>query len=488
VKTALALLFSLATCMLTQGGQPNIVFILLDDLGKEWVSCYGAEGIKTPNIDRLAETGMKFNNAYSMPQCTPSRVCFMTGQYPWRSGWVNHWDAPRWGGGYFDWKRNPSIARTLKKADYATVAAGKWQLNDFRTHPDAMKLHGFDDWCMWTGAEGTNDKEHVKVSSKRYWDPYIHTREGSKTYEGQFGPDIYHRFVLDFITTNKGRPFFVYYPMALPHGPFVHTPLEPDAKTKAEKFAAMVRYADHLLGGLVAHLESLGIRENTIIVWTTDNGTSGSLKNRMNGRLVKGGKTKTTENGVNAPFIVNGPGMVPAGVESNALIDFTDMHATFSDMAGAEPEPGYVYDGVSLKEVFSGRKKESDRDWILAMGSHSARMTDVGVENVYYFRDRVVREGRFKLFVGTDRKPVKLVDLANDLEEQNNVSGNPEYAEVLARLSQVIDGLPEMDNDPNYQRLDPQDWWKKGEHASKIHKNGHPANTDESKMIRRKKK
>ena len=84
--------------------RPNILFIMVDDLGKEWISCYGAEDIRTPNIDALAKTGMQFENAYSMPQCTPSRAALLTGQYPWRTGWVNHWDVPRWGVGYFDWK------------------------------------------------------------------------------------------------------------------------------------------------------------------------------------------------------------------------------------------------------------------------------------------------------------------------------------------------------------------------------------------------
>ncbi|MBT5168049.1 MAG: sulfatase-like hydrolase/transferase, partial [Opitutales bacterium] len=89
--------------------KPNVVFILVDDLGKEWVSAYGADNVVTPNIDALAATGMKFSNAYVMPQCTPTRLSFMTGQYPYRHGWVNHWDVPRWGGGCsYDWKRNPS--------------------------------------------------------------------------------------------------------------------------------------------------------------------------------------------------------------------------------------------------------------------------------------------------------------------------------------------------------------------------------------------
>jgi len=126
--------------------KPNIIFVLLDDLGKEWIECYGAENIKTPRINQLAAEGLKFDNAYSMPQCTPSRVAFMTGQYPYRSGWVNHWDSPRWGAGYYDWNKNPSIARTMQSVGYTTAVAGKWQLNDFRIHPDAMVKHGFDDY------------------------------------------------------------------------------------------------------------------------------------------------------------------------------------------------------------------------------------------------------------------------------------------------------------------------------------------------------
>lgn len=95
--------------------KPNIVFVLLDDLGKEWVSCYGAKDIETPHFDQLAKQGIRFDNFYSMPQCTPTRVAFMTGQYPFRNGWVNHWDVPRWGGGcHFDWKKNPSVARVTR--------------------------------------------------------------------------------------------------------------------------------------------------------------------------------------------------------------------------------------------------------------------------------------------------------------------------------------------------------------------------------------
>ena len=135
--------------------RPNIVFILLDDLGKEWISAYGAEDIRTPHLDALAAGGTKFENFYVMPQCTPTRLSFLTGQYPFRHGWVNHWDVPRWGGGaHYDWKRNPSIARTLRAAGYRTAVAGKWQINDFRVQPEAMRELGFDAYCMWTGGQG----------------------------------------------------------------------------------------------------------------------------------------------------------------------------------------------------------------------------------------------------------------------------------------------------------------------------------------------
>jgi len=459
--------------------KPNIIFVLLDDLGKEWIGCYGAEGIETPRIDELAAGGMRFNNAYSMPQCTPSRACFLTGQYPFRNGWVNHWDVPRWGVGYFDWQKNPSIGRVMKSAGYKTAAAGKWQINDFREHPEAMVKHGFDEYCMWTGGETNPDsEEHTRASDERYWDPYIHTKEGSKTYKGQFGPDIYNQFLLDFITENKDEPFFIYYPLALPHTPFTTTPLEPDVTGKYDMHKAMVRYCDHLTGRLMDHLDELGIRDNTIIIWTCDNGTSKGLVNVMNGRDVRGGKTLTTENGVNTPFIVNGPGIVPAGVVSDALVDFSDMLPTFAEFGGATPEAGYVYDGISAKDLFTGKEKDSGRTWNMAMGSHAGVSTDLGIENIYYFRDRVIREERYKLFVGTDRKPEKLVDVINDPAEKMNLIDNPEYASIVARLYKPIEFMPETDNDPSYTVIPDYPVYRDNGKRSKLHKIGHPDNPE----------
>ncbi len=195
--TSILLLLFLLGCQSESAKEtrPNILFILVDDLGNEWVNCYGATDIQTPNIDQLAASGQKFHNVYSMPQCTPSRLTFLTGQYPFRHGWVNHWDVPRWGGGaHYDEQLNPSLGKEMKKA--------------------------------------------------RYQNPYIYTNSGSKTYQDEFGPDIFQNFVIDFIKRPKEKPFFIYYPIVLPHTPFVETPVEKGVDNLS-RFKAMVRYVDN---------------------------------------------------------------------------------------------------------------------------------------------------------------------------------------------------------------------------------------------------
>ena len=139
------------------GRRPNFVFVLADDLGPEWIGCYGGEEAETPRIDRLAAEGLRYAQAWSMPKCTPTRVTLLTGQYPFRHGWVNHWDVPRWGGGvHFDAGRHETFARVLRDAGYRTAVAGKWQIDDFREEPDDLARHGFEASCVWTGYEDGN--------------------------------------------------------------------------------------------------------------------------------------------------------------------------------------------------------------------------------------------------------------------------------------------------------------------------------------------
>jgi len=436
---------------------PNILLIMVDDLGKEWIGCYGAEGIQTPNIDALAEGGMRFENAWCMPQCTPTRVTLLTGQYPFRHGWTNHWDVPRWGAKcHFDPKLNNSYALILRKAGYATCAAGKWQIDDFRVEPRAMDEAGFDEWCMWTGYETGN-----RPSGKRYWDAYINTPEGSKTYEGKFGPDVYCDYLIDFMGRHRDTPMLLYLPMALTHNPLTTTPDEPDAP-KGQRHQAMVRYTDKLVGKLVEELDRLGIRDRTIVIFTTDNGTGGK-SNTRNGHVVRGSKMKMNEAGTAMPFIVNCPGRVPAGVVTNALTDFTDILPTFAELAGAELPDEHVVDGHSIAKLITGKAKDSPRDWIMSMGGGPATLRDGRVAPKRAYDDRVVRDKRFKLWIGTGRKPNRLFDMIADPWEQNNLlrSTDPEVIAARKKLEAVAAGFPEQDAWPRYHENPPQKWDRK---------------------------
>ena len=448
----------LARAGASERSRPNILFIMVDDLGKEWLSCYGGEGIETPRIDALARGGMTFTSAYSMPQCTPSRVTLLTGQYPWRTGWVNHWDVPRWGVGYFDPARYTTVANQLRKAGYATAAAGKWQINDFRVMPDAMRRHGFDDWCLWTGYETGNPP-----SGERYWDPYINTPEGSRTYEDRFGPDVYADRLIDFAKQHRDEPMFLYFPMCLTHGPLVHTPDEPDVTQPLAKHKAMVRYTDTLVGRLVDALDELGIRERTIVIFTTDNGSSRGITGTRNGHKVRGGKGRKSEAGVCAPFIVNGPGLVPAGVETDALTDFTDLLPTFCDLAGAPLPDDTTLDGVSIAPLLLGKAKDSRREWIMAMGHGPAKLDEQGVRGEHDYASRVIRDKRYKVWVDTDRKIERLHDLQTDPWEQTNLIDSTDPAHVTARrrFQRIVDTMPDKDARPKYRPRPPQPWDKR---------------------------
>ncbi len=437
-------------------GVPNIILILVDDLGKEWISCYGGEGIETPNIDRLAAGGMRFENAWCMPQCTPTRVTLLTGQYPFRHGWTNHWDVPRWGCGcHFDPRCNASFARLLRQAGYATAVAGKWQIDDFRVEPSALDEAGFDAWCMWTGYENGNPP-----SANRYGDPYIFTGTQSRTHHERFGPDVYCDFLIDFLRSHSEQPMLLYYAMCLTHTPLVATPDEPHVEGKLARHKAMVRYADKLVSRLVDALDKQGLREKTIVVFTTDNGTTGAIRGVRRGKEVRGAKARMVEAGTAVPFIVNGPGRVPAGVVTEALVDFSDILPTFAQLTGTRPNDRFPVDGQSFAPLILGKAQDSPREWILSMGGHPAAYRQGRVVPAQRYDDRVIRDKRWKLWVGSDRQPSKLFDMNNDPWETENLldSGTPAARAAQQKLWAAIEKIPAADAAPRYYPNPAQDW------------------------------
>jgi arylsulfatase A-like enzyme len=321
-----------------------------------------------------------------------------------------------------------------------------------------MKKHGFDDWCMWTGHETGN-----KASAKRYWNAYINTPQGSKTYTGKFGPDVYIDYLISFMTEHKDQPMMLYFPMALTHGPLTTTPAEPDVEDSKERFKAMIRYTDLLVGRICKALDKLKIRDQTIIIFTTDNGSPGGFTGTLKGRKIRGGKAKKTENGVCAPFIVNCPGLVPQGVVTDTLTDFTDLLPTFVELGSAKIPKDLKIDGVSIAPVLLGKAKDSNRQWIMALGHGPARLDEKGVRGQVDYAERVIRNKRHKVWVNEQRKITQLYDLISDPFEQNNLitSAKPEHLAAIKKFQAVVDSMPEKDARPGYTPRKDNPWDKK---------------------------
>ncbi|MAW61486.1 MAG: hypothetical protein CMJ94_11715 [Planctomycetes bacterium] len=438
--------------------RPNILLIMVDDLGPEWISASGGD-FPTPNIDRIAQEGTRFVNAYSMPKCTPTRVTLLTGQYPFRHGWVNHWDVPRWGAGcHLDPALNPSWTQALRQVGYRTAIAGKWQLNDFRVQPDILEAHGFDDWCMWTGGEGNNPQ-----SNERYHTPYVHTRAGSRLYKGRFGPDLFTDFLIDFMRENREHPMLLYYPMALTHTPLVATPLDPDATTAMERHRAMVRYADQLVGRLLDELDELDLAHQTLVIFTTDNGTARGIDGTLAGRPVAGGKGLMVEAGCRAPFFTRWVGQVSPNRKVPALVDFTDIFPTMLELAGAPMPEGHLVDGVSFVDPLLGFGGQGQRKWMMSMGGRTAHLREGRVRPELPYAPRVLRTTDYKLWVDANGQPERLHHLPSDPDEAVNLLDGAEgkAKAALDLLMGVVAQFPATDAIPRYTPLPAQPWDKK---------------------------
>lgn len=403
---------------------PNILLVLLDNVGQDWFGCYGSVEGQTPEIDKLAETGVRFRHCYVMPLCSTSRHVFLTGRYPFRTGWSIHHDAAIYGGGYFDWNREITFARVLRSAGYATAIAGKWQINNLFDQPDALKSHGFDEHCVFP--EGPRGHP---AHTQRYWDPYI-LRSGRRVEtQGRFGPRLFTDSLIDFMRRSRDRPFLAFYSAVLTHLPATTTPLnETEDLTEREKLAGMVRYADHCVGRLVAALDELGLSESTIVLITTDNGTPAVFGGRVRGRVFRAAADTMVEGdmkegSIDVPLVASCPALIPGGRVSDALIDASDVFPTLVELAGAKRPEGVAIDGKSFAGVLRGDPDTPPREWIFSQYAHK----------------RVVRNDRYKL-----RSDGRFHDLLRDpLEERDlSKSSDPEISAQRERLQRVLDSFP----------------------------------------------
>jgi len=319
--------------------RPNIILILADDMGVETVNAYGGEYF-TPNLDRMAKQGLRFDNAHAMPLCSPSRTRLMTGVENHRNYEAFAYLAPG----------QVTFGNVLRDAGYATGIVGKWQLsgNGFDGRKGITpEQAGFEESALW-------QLKALDAKGSRYWGPTRVVNGKTRIDEEGFGPDRDQAFALDFIERHRDRPFFLYYPMVLVHDPFVPTPDSMSSKSEKDRFAGMMTYMDTQVGALLARLEALGLDENTIVVFTADNGTNRKITSTRNGTEVRGGKGLPTLTGTHVPMIVRAPGRVAAGSITPALFDFLDFVPTFAEFAGAKLKPGAV-DGVSQAAVIAGK-------------------------------------------------------------------------------------------------------------------------------------
>lgn len=340
--------------------RPNIILIVADDVGRDWVSCYGAKH-QTPNIDRLAKQGVRYETAWSTPVSTPTRVTLLTGQYPFRHGWTRHYDVLQSGGDGLSWTKFTTIGRVLRDAGYATAIGGKWQLDDLGKQPDALKRHGFDEHCVWPGAEAGRPE-----TARRYWNGHVITNGKRETVP--YGPDTINSFLIDFVQRRKkNQPFFVYYPMLLATDPLTTTPLNKDDPPQGKEalFAGDVSYVDHLVGRLVKTIDREGLADNTLIIFTADNGSA--VAGVLNGQPFETGKGSETDRGVHVPFIVRAPFLTPGNRVSRDMIDFSDLYPTLLDVAKISVPEGTVLDGQSFVPSLSGSEDPFEkRNWIFS--------------------------------------------------------------------------------------------------------------------------
>lgn len=443
------------TALLTAATPPNVIVILVDDMGQTDLSCYGSKFYETPHVDQLAKDGVRFANGYSAcTVCSPTRAALLTGKYPARlhlTDWIAGHVRPKAKLQIPDWRKflpfeEITLAEQFKAAGYATASIGKWHLTPALKEGDEAyypEKHGFD----------LNVGGYARGQPPSYHAPYkIPTlTEGPK---GEFLTDREAAEAVKFIEANKEKPFFLY----LPHYA-VHTPLGgkpdviakyqakvaklPDLKQKNATYAALVESVDDSLGTIRAALKRLKLDENTIIVFTADNGGLLPVTDNSPFRV---GKGSAYEGGVRVPLIIHAPGVTKAGTVDQTPAMTIDLYPTVLELAGVKPLQSLV-DGISLAPLLkSGAKPDRAEIFWHYPHYHPGGATPYSA----------VRSGDFRLVHFYEDGRDELYDLANDVGETKDLaSAQPALAKTLrtrldAWLKSVDAQLPTKnpDHDP----------------------------------------
>ena len=413
--------------------RPNIIFIMVDDLGWADLGCYGSKAISTPNIDRMASEGIRFTDAYSgCMVCAPARSVLMTGFH------TGHTSVRSNTGGVPLEDSDITVAEVLKQAGYRCGGFGKWGLGDVRTSgvPEKQgfdvffgyyhQIHAHDYWTdyLWRNSEKI-DMTGEKGSAERY----THYRIFEQT--------------MDFIRQNKDRPFFCYAPWTPPHGKFQIPEDEPvwamykdkEWPKDAKVAAAMDTMVDRHVGELLGLLKELGIDERTVVFFCSDNGAAFRFEGVLDSSgPLRGRKRDMYEGGIRVPMIVRWPGKIRAGQVSEHVWYFADVMPTLAELAGAgKYVPGGI-DGISVVPTLLGRAEEQKKHEYLYWEWHLYDWSKR--ENVPNGLMQAVRMGKWKAVRHRSDEAFELYDLEKDVGEENNLAG--QHSGVMRKIEAYI--------------------------------------------------
>ena len=408
------------TIMVTDVIDPNIVLIIADDVGYEVFGANGSTQYLTPQLDDLAGAGVRFTNAHSKPCCAPSRVALMTGKSNVRN-YVDLGVLPR---------DQYLMVDLFREAGYATAIAGKWRLDrDDAIVEGVAGGAGFDTYCLWgTGNAGDN----------RYWNASPEC-DGQVTEleSDEYGPDVFVNFLLEFIESNQNRPFFAYYPMVLSHPPFVAPP-QSQCPGDDEQciFEDMVAYMDGNVGRLHNKLAELELLDNTIVLFTSDNGTPHMMVSALNGETIYADKATTRDISTHVPLFVHVPGEA-AGRVVDDLIDFTDFLPTLADAAGLTVPNAADLDGVSFWDRLQG-KPGNPRKWLYTYYFKRPYASNFD-SPIYHPEVAFARDKQYKLY-----DTGELFDVSIDPHELYPLPGDDEESsDARTKLQAALDSMPD---------------------------------------------
>jgi len=441
----LSFIVNLAAIASGQSRPPNIVFILADDLGYGDLGCYGQKRIETPHIDRLATEGMRFTDFYAgCTVCAPSRCVLMTG-YHMGHCWV------RGNAGQQNREiqclrdQDVTVAEVLKKAGYATALCGKWGLGEEGT-AGVPTRKGFDYFF------GYLNQHHAH----NYYPAYLFRGEervalnnvvpgsgdfgvGVASKKAEYSADLITAEALAWIERVKDRPFFLYFASTLPHAnneggqqgmevPDLGQYAQTDWPQQQKAHAAMISRLDADVGRLMERLKKLGLDDNTLVCFSSDNGPHAEggndpQFNDSNGPL-KGIKRDLTEGGIRVPFIARWPGPIKAGTTSDLVGSFVDVLPSLAEVTATNSELPKDLDGLSIVPTLLGRPAEQKQHGYLYWA--------------FYERGgaQAVRKGKWKAVQQPLSTPVRLYDLSADLSEEHDLAA--EHADIVSQLTAAM--------------------------------------------------